>query len=214
MTASLEVLDDVALAEDLPASNLQRGQVGQVAQVLSDGKLQVDFKDKSGRVYAALALRPEQLLRLHYEPVPAQAAAQPPAAAGEPPKVAAPPGISGQLVLEENRTTFRVGEDIWFIETLVNASSVPVKYSFLGVNGVRSDGKKFFHTSWSGNLFIGPGCTGPTDSCGGPWRDRVTMDEPGDYQLTLDVNFADEESARKGIGWVVLTPPIRLSVVR
>jgi len=214
MAAPIKVLDDVALTQDLPANNLQRGQVGQVSQRLSDGTFQVDFKDKNGRIYAALALHAEQLLRLHYEPVAAQAPTQQPSSPSEPPKIAAPPGISGQLTLEGGKTTFRVGEDIWFIETLVNSSSQPVKYSFLGVNVVRSAGQKSFHTSWSGDLFIGPGCTGPTDSCGGPWRDRVTLDEPGEYQLTLDVNFSDQESGRKGIGWTVLTTPILVTVVR
>lgn len=214
MAAPIKVSDAVALTQDLPANNLQRGQVGQVSRVLSDGTCQVDFKDKNGRIYAALALRAEQLLRLHYEPVSAQVPTQPPASSSEPSKIAAPPGISGQLTLESGKTTFRVGEDIWFIETLVNATSQPVKYSFLGVNIIRSDGQKVFHTSWSGDLFIGPGCTGPTDSCGGPWRDRVTIADPGEYQLTMDANFSDQESARKGIGWAALTTPIPVTVVR
>ena len=212
MDTSITVSDDVALTEDVPASGLQRGQVGKVTRALDAGTVQVDFRDKSGRTYATLALRREQLLALHYQLLSKEAAATP--AATDSSKITAPPGISGQLALEGGQTSFRAGEDIWFVETLVNASNQPVKYSFLGVKAVRSDGRDFFHTSWSGDLFIGPGCTGPKDSCGGPWRDRMTIDEPGDYRLTMDVNFSDEASARKGIGWAVVTPPINVTVVR
>lgn len=207
-----KVSDEVALLVDVPASGLRRGQVGKVVREAGGGLFQVSFKNKQGRLYATLNLRPDQLLSLRYEP--AAKTAETPAAPADPTKIAAPPGISGQLTLEGDKTTFRVGEGIWFVETLVNASDQPVKYSYLGVHVVRADGKDFFHTSWGGDLQIDPGCIGPTDRCGGPWRDNVTVNEPGEYQLTLDVNFSDQESARKGIGWAVLTPPIRVAVVQ
>ena len=53
--AEIEMLSVVALLEDVPAKGLRRGQVGTVVE-------------DEGRTYASLALRADQLMRLHHEP--------------------------------------------------------------------------------------------------------------------------------------------------
>jgi len=59
----------VALIEDLPEEGLVRGQVGTVVESWSPGVYEVEFSDDQGRSYAMLALRSEQLMQLHHEPV-------------------------------------------------------------------------------------------------------------------------------------------------
>ena len=71
MKDGLDILDVVALTEDLPERGLQRGQVGTVVEVLEPGVLEVEFSDDEGRAYAFVALKADQLLMLHYEPVEA-----------------------------------------------------------------------------------------------------------------------------------------------
>jgi hypothetical protein len=66
--AEIEMLAVVALLEDIPQKGLLRGQVGTVVESLAPGVYEVEFSDDSGQTYASLALRAEQLMRLHHEP--------------------------------------------------------------------------------------------------------------------------------------------------
>ena len=66
--AEIEMLSVVAVLEDLPEKGLQRGQVGTVVEDLAPGVYEIEFCDDDGRTYASLALRAEQLMRLHHEP--------------------------------------------------------------------------------------------------------------------------------------------------
>jgi hypothetical protein len=59
----------VALLEDLPEHGLVRGQVGTVVESWAPGVYEVEFSDAQGRTYALVALKAEQLMRLHHEPV-------------------------------------------------------------------------------------------------------------------------------------------------
>ena len=68
---TIQLLDVVALVDDLPDHRLIRGQVGTIVEVLAPEVYEVEFTDESGRTYASLALRAEQLLALHYHPVAA-----------------------------------------------------------------------------------------------------------------------------------------------
>ena len=69
-----ELFDVVALTADLPEENLLQGQVGAIVEIYNDGEaFEVDFVDKNGRTYALLTLKPEQLMRLRYNPVEAAA---------------------------------------------------------------------------------------------------------------------------------------------
>lgn len=69
MNEAIELLDVVALVEDLPDRQLVRGQVGTVVEVLGPGVFEVEFSDDDGRTYAMLALTAEQLMVLHHQPV-------------------------------------------------------------------------------------------------------------------------------------------------
>jgi hypothetical protein len=61
-----KLLDVVALLEDLPSRDLVRGQVGTIVEDLASGVFEVEFSDDSGRAYASLALRSDQLLVLRH----------------------------------------------------------------------------------------------------------------------------------------------------
>jgi Domain of unknown function (DUF4926) len=69
MDTEIKLLDVVALTEDLPDRGLRRGHVGTVVELLAPGVFEVEFSDDDGRSYATLALRADQLLVLHYEPL-------------------------------------------------------------------------------------------------------------------------------------------------
>lgn len=68
MNNGINLLDVVALTEDLPDRKLRRGQVGTVVELLAPGVFEVEFTDNDGRAFASLALKEDQLLLLHYEP--------------------------------------------------------------------------------------------------------------------------------------------------
>ena len=59
----------VALLEDLREEGLVRGQVGTVVENWAPGVYEVEFADDNGKTYAMVALKAEQLMRLHHEPV-------------------------------------------------------------------------------------------------------------------------------------------------
>jgi hypothetical protein len=65
----IKALDVVAILEDQPAKGLMRGHVGTVVETLAPEVFEVEFCDNSGRTYASLALKGEQLLVLHHESV-------------------------------------------------------------------------------------------------------------------------------------------------
>ena len=65
----IEMHSVVALLEDLPEHGLVRGQVGTVVESWASNVYEVEFADESGKAFAMAALRPEQIIRLHYEPV-------------------------------------------------------------------------------------------------------------------------------------------------
>jgi hypothetical protein len=66
--AELEMHSVVALLEDLPGDGLVRGQVGSIVENWAPGVYEVEFCDHDGRTFAMVALRAEQLMRLHHEP--------------------------------------------------------------------------------------------------------------------------------------------------
>jgi len=69
MDRELRLFDVVALIADLPGERLLRGQVGTIVELLAPGVYEVEFSDNHGRTYATAALRFEQVLLLHHEPV-------------------------------------------------------------------------------------------------------------------------------------------------
>jgi Domain of unknown function (DUF4926) len=65
----VEINSVVALLEDLPDEGLVRGQVGTVVEIWAPGVYEVEFADDNGRTYAMAALRADQLMRLHHDPI-------------------------------------------------------------------------------------------------------------------------------------------------
>jgi hypothetical protein len=68
MSESINLLDVVALTEDIPQKNLLRGQVGTVVETLSPGVYEVEFSDDNGRTFAMTSVRESQLMVLRYRP--------------------------------------------------------------------------------------------------------------------------------------------------
>ncbi len=62
----IKLLDVVALTEELPSEDLRRGAVGTVVEIWKDGVLEVEFSDNTGKAYAFVALRTDQLMKLHF----------------------------------------------------------------------------------------------------------------------------------------------------
>ena len=69
MNHPVQMLDVVALTEDLPDRNLNRGQVGTVVEVLDPGVFEVEFCDNQGRTYAMLAVPESKLMVLYHQPI-------------------------------------------------------------------------------------------------------------------------------------------------
>ena len=67
MNTGIDLLDVVALTEDIPSYRLRRGQVGTVVEELAPNVFEVEFSDNHGRTYAMLPLNSKQLLVLHYD---------------------------------------------------------------------------------------------------------------------------------------------------
>jgi Domain of unknown function (DUF4926) len=67
MNNTINLLDVVALAEDLPEHGLPRGQVGTVVEELAADVFLIEFSDDQGRTYAMLPLKTHQLIVLHFE---------------------------------------------------------------------------------------------------------------------------------------------------
>lgn len=59
----IKVLDVVAVLEDVAQGGLRRGEVGTVVEQWEDGVFEIEFSDNSGKAYAFVALRPEELMK-------------------------------------------------------------------------------------------------------------------------------------------------------
>lgn len=64
--SKLQLLDVVAIKEDLPDGNLLAGQVGTIVEFLAPEVYEVEFSDNDGQTYAMLPLHSSQLLQLKY----------------------------------------------------------------------------------------------------------------------------------------------------
>ena len=65
MSKDIQLLDTVALRDDLPGRKLRAGEVGTVVELLQDGVYEVEFCDEDGQTYAELALGGEEIVPLH-----------------------------------------------------------------------------------------------------------------------------------------------------
>ncbi len=66
MKKSINLLDMVALTEDLTQHKLFRGQEGVVVEILAPDIFKVEFRDEDDQTYSTLPLRANQLMELHY----------------------------------------------------------------------------------------------------------------------------------------------------
>jgi hypothetical protein len=66
MATHIELLDTVAVREDIPALGLTAGEVGAVVEILGDGEaFEVEFCDNNGQTYGLHTLRASQIIALH-----------------------------------------------------------------------------------------------------------------------------------------------------
>jgi hypothetical protein len=66
MTTHVEILDTVAVTEDIPDLGLTAGEVGAVVEILGAGEaFEVEFCDNSGQTYGLYTLRASQIIALH-----------------------------------------------------------------------------------------------------------------------------------------------------
>lgn len=64
----IKLFDSVALLDDMPDENLQRGNVGAIVEIYNDGEsFEVEFEDVNGHTYGLLALTPNQFVVLSHE---------------------------------------------------------------------------------------------------------------------------------------------------
>jgi hypothetical protein len=66
----MKLLDVVALTENLPDFNFHKGQVGTIIEVYEPDVFEVEFVDIQGKTYALETLRSNQVMQLHYQPLP------------------------------------------------------------------------------------------------------------------------------------------------
>ncbi len=127
-------------------------------------------------------------------------------------------GITGKLEIDTGRLTYGLNERIWFWEEIKNTTSANIQYGLFGVEAQNvATGAKIFQTSWSAlsaPLQIDAGCIGPTDHCGGKWRDGMNIGTAGQYRLHLAIcyNITIPECNQAGAQWEYLTDAVLITV--
>ena len=122
--------------------------------------------------------------------------------------------LTGELTLcNPAKTTYGVGENICFVEKITNPTDGYVSYGILGVS-IASSETSDFHTSWSGDISIAPHCTGPVDTCGGPWEDNLSIDSPGAYTLILAICYSHVDACpNPGADWQNFPPGVTVTIL-
>jgi len=111
-------------------------------------------------------------------------------------------GIQGTLTLcNPEKSSFATNiERICFHEKIVNTTNNPIYYGKLGVLITNlSTNQSSYHDSWT-DVTIGPGCTGPSGTCGGPWEDGAYLNAPGSYRLALTMCYSKVDACVGGTG--------------
>ncbi|HEX8843827.1 MAG TPA: DUF4926 domain-containing protein [Pyrinomonadaceae bacterium] len=62
----INLLDVVALTENLQSEGLRRGEVGTVVEKWDDDVFEVEFSDDTGKAYAFAAVPAEKLMKLYF----------------------------------------------------------------------------------------------------------------------------------------------------
>ncbi|MBK7017395.1 MAG: DUF4926 domain-containing protein [Sulfuritalea sp.] len=63
----MKLFDVVALSHDLPKHGLVQGQVGTAVEQLAPDVFEVEFADLTGRAYAMMALKADDVMILHHD---------------------------------------------------------------------------------------------------------------------------------------------------
>jgi hypothetical protein len=66
----MQILDIVALTQNLPDLGLYKGQVGTIIEVYEPTAFEVEFVNLKGKTYAVETLEASQLMQLYYAPLP------------------------------------------------------------------------------------------------------------------------------------------------
>jgi len=69
MNNNFEILDVVALMENIPKINLKKGCLGTIVEILNDDNYLVEFIDRNGVTIAMPSLRTNQLMKVYEEAV-------------------------------------------------------------------------------------------------------------------------------------------------
>lgn len=108
----------------------------------------------------------------------------------------------------QDRSDYRVNQEVWFEFNLVNNTGGEVPYSALGVLPKKggSDRGDWFQQSWGGsNATIKPE--------GLEWEDRIKLPESGTYTLRLVICFDNVSSCVNGQeAWVTLSEEIPVTI--
>lgn len=75
--SEIKLLDVVALTQDLPEHNLQRGEIGAVVECHPGDAYEVEFVAQDGYTYALVTLRKNQLIPLRQKRTHSDAVAEP-----------------------------------------------------------------------------------------------------------------------------------------
>ncbi|MGH2523192.1 MAG: SH3 domain-containing protein [Anaerolineales bacterium] len=177
--------------------------------------IEIDAADGQGWVsgqVGSLSGDPNDLPVVPAPPTPSATGAPAAGPTTKPP--ASSRGIVGQLTLCNPRTTYAISERVCFVERIVNTTGGTIAYGLLGVQAANlSGGPSQFQTSWSGELFINAGCTGPTDTCGGPWEDGIRINTAGSYRLTMQICYATVDACQgSSADWETLAKAIFITV--
>jgi hypothetical protein len=109
-------------------------------------------------------------------------------------------GLAVTFQLEGRGRVFSAGQKMWFRMTVRNLTEDVLRYGYLGV--AVSNGH--FHTSWSGSSLQPQGVLN--------WRDWVSVDEPGDYTLTLAMCLSPLDDCQGGGRWVNVSAPVPITI--
>jgi hypothetical protein len=77
MNDDLNLLDVVALTEDIPEHHLWRGEIGAIVECYPNDGYDVEFVAQDGYTYALVTLRKHQLMNLKQKRVHSDAIAEP-----------------------------------------------------------------------------------------------------------------------------------------
>ena len=124
----IELLDVVALMQDIPEHNLKCGEVGTVVEILSNGEaFEVEFCDDNGQMYKCLSYPASQLRVLHQEPIKADSKRQ----GDEQVKGIAEKGKNAaaqRLIKAMEKPPHLTDEDIDALNQSIKEGEIPIKF--------------------------------------------------------------------------------------